>query len=251
MNINIPLILTTVLVLALGYLGWLQFKTVNKKIQALSATVTSLQENMKTLQATQSNNVNFDIKNIDSLIEKYENELHETNQENDEVTQNNEYDEEDFENLDEESRDDEEEYYEENNNTEQTQQLETDFNEIAEVEEVQEDENDDDDDDDDDDDNDDEDIEYVEEENLEDVGGDNLEENASSHKISLDLTHPDNSEIKVIVSNELEKIKKHYSKKTKNELKNILKTYNKSLTGSKDTLISRILEVDQLKNINI
>lgn len=226
MNLNIPIILTTVLVLAVSYLGWLQFKTMNRKLQSLTATVTTLQENMKTLRSSQSENVNFDIKNIDSLIEKYENELHETQQADVNVEQNADED---------EDEDSDEQYYQQDDSLNQEDEVEdqdvndeedVDFTEVAEVEEVLENEN-------------------SEEEEEEVV------ESTPSQKINLDLTHPDDSEIKVIVTTELEKIKRHYAKKTKNELKDILKSFNKSLTGSKDTLISRILEVEQLKNINI
>jgi hypothetical protein len=285
MKLNITVILLAVLVVAIGYLGYVQSRTLSKKIQSLSSAVVDMQSHVKTLQLQSGNNVSFDINNIDSIIHKYESELEniERNKTGDvpqtggDATGTNS-------NI--ESGNPEqyvtEEFMKEmsqmemppipgqmfmaeivvGQDTDNTQQENLkDSIEIMEVVDAEEEE-----------------VSGQEsgqesgeesgeesgqesgedgEDEDEDENEDDVEEEESvSQKISLDLSSfqetQNTKNIKLMVSDELtKKLRNHYLKKSKSELKHLCEQFKKSSAGTKDVLVSRVLEVDELKNINL
>jgi len=271
----IPIVLGVVLLGLVGYLAYSQITSMNKKISALSSSVVELQTQVKSLQKQMNNNVSFGTEqSLDALIHQIESEIdNETGQIQDipvdmvtqpsshlpVIAQENEQDDQDNQNDVEELNHDE--LYAELENDLETEIDNELGNELEnELENTIEDENGDninennndelnvgtdevdveepsmfdsegDEDDEDDEEEDDEEEEDEEDEEDEEEDGDDDE---------LEEAH----------ENLLRKVHDYYLNKTQNELKTLCKKYNKSISGNKETLVQRLLEVDKLRNVS-
>jgi hypothetical protein len=284
MNI-VPIILGVVLFGLLGYLAFSQVLSINKKISAISSSVVELQTQVKDIQKQVNNNVSFGTdQSLDALIHQIESEIdnetgqiqdtpndiptqslpsvsdyNETEQINDndlnhdelyadlENDLNNEFETinneeganmpvsitENPTNYDNTSvnielvEDTEDENNEDNGDTEEPSMFDSEGEDDDEDDNEDDNEDnedyEDDDEDNEDDEDDDEDNDEDDEDDDEDEGGDEL----------------------------TQKLHEHYLNKTQNELKNLCRKHNKSIGGNKETLVTRLLEVKSLRNINL
>ena len=267
----------------LGYLAYVQNTSQNKKIKTLNSSVVELQGQVKELQKQVNNNVSFGTQqSLDALIHQIESEIdgqtesgatdsatHTQPQQsggmlmdgtNNEQTLNMET----MEGLGSE------ELYQELESeltnvfaTEEVEEVEevAEVAEVAEVEEVanvelveeagesisliddelddtededdEDDEEDDDEDDDEDDEDDDEDDDDDDEDGSE-IGVDNVKE--LQNEVEDDF---------------MEKLNDFYLSKTQAELRSLCRKHKKPFSGNKQTLVTRILEVDKLRNVTL
>ena len=282
---NLVLIaLGVVLMGLLGYLAYSQTTSLNKKISAISSSVVELQTQVKGLQKQLNNNVSFGTEqSLDALIHQIESEIdNETGQIQDAPTDMPVSD--STANLPTISEDENNDMYAEleselaqefdiqeggtnegqgdnNNNVEHV----ISGSDQVDVEEMSDEhhsndvdtgdtvEDDDDDDDDDDipsmfdEDNDADEDEDEDEDNDGDEDEDEDEDNDEDNNVENDVEELQ-SDIK---EDFIKKIHDYYLDKTQNELKTLCKTHNKSYSGNKEVLVSRLLEVDSLRNISV
>ena len=257
----------------LGYLAYVQNTSQNKKIKTLNSSVVELQGQVKELQKQVNNNVSFGTQqSLDALIHQIESEIDGQTESGatdsatptqqsggmlmDEVTNEQTLNMENMETM--EGLESEELYQE--LESELTNAFETD--EVAEVdlvadvelvEEVTEateatqepisliddelDDTEDDDDEDEDEEDDDEDDDEEDDEEDEDgseIGTDNVKE--LQNEVEDDF---------------MEKLNDFYLSKTQAELRSLCRKHKKPFSGNKQTLVTRILEVDKLRNVTL
>ena len=274
----------------LGYLAYVQNTSQNKKIKTLNSSVVELQGQVKELQKQVNNNVSFGTQqSLDALIHQIESEIDnqvdtgntEPVQENSQVQQSGGMLMDEQENnveMDVMSSMENDELYQEleseltnafandtmeasasatahvsmtadTSEVEDTSNIELveedvteepvslidnelDYSEDEDDEEDEEDEDDEEDEEDEDDEDEDEDDEEVDEES--EIGEDNVKE------------------LKTEVEDDfMEKLNDFYLGKTQAELRTLCRKHKKPFSGNKQTLVSRILEVDKLRNVTL
>ena len=321
-NKNIGLLFSTVILIAIFYLGWKKIKNINNKLQEVNLEIDKLKQNNKILaiqskkikkqqEINKKQNIDFDdlnINQISDLIKNYESRLDELSDEDNDknidesnIDDNNkneklnieewnedekyeynedniqkqveklqEYNLESIENLNDEQLINEEInegdlnsnlFLNEHNNSilnsdvddneddEDNNEEEDEDNEDNEDNEEQDEDNEEQDEDNEEQDEDneeqDEDNEYeYEEENGENSNLEDSDENEESEDSNSIELNNNKEEIEQIIKN-------FYYKKTNNELKDLLKIYNKSTKGNKINLVNRVLEIEEYNNINL
>ena len=268
------------LVALLGYLAYMQHTSQNKKIKVLNSSVVELQGQVKELQKQVNNNVSFGTQqSLDALIHQIESEI-------DSQTNANDIPEQEHENrLLETTQGKTESQHELQNEqiydeleTELTQELSHDMNEMFQdseplnislidneldeevvVEEVEavEDDNEEDKDEDDKEEEEDEEEEDEEEEEEEEEEDEEEEEEEDEEEEDeeedLDLMGEDCvQELQNEVEDDfMEKLSEFYLSKTQAELRSLCRKHKKPFSGNKQTLVTRILEVEKLRNVSL
>jgi len=266
----------------LGYLSYVQVSTLNKKIKTLSSNVVDLQEKVKSLQHQAANNISLGTQQqLDTLIHQYEaelNDMQDTNEEHAGHNQECENDECDVEHtdhvmaltgggggVDSETHAEEQELFEELQNELHTNMEENsntsdedlgefvnahdmeDVEDVEDVELVEEDEEVD------------EEVDVDEEVNVDadvdvdqDVEMEEVDDGVEMEEVDEDVEMEEVDDGVSDIQRDLaEKLHDFYLGKSKNELKKLCETYGKAVTGTKELLVSRLLEVDQLRNSKV
>ena len=257
----------------LGYLAYVQNASQNKKIKTLNSSVVELQGQVKELQKQVNNSVSFGTQqSLDALIHQIESEIDnqtesgatesasevpqsggmlmdDANLESNTQTAENE---ELYQELESELTNVFENELDSTTATETVQNEETTGVELVEEEEPfslidneldddaedEEDEDEDEDEDDEDDDEDEEEDEDDEDEDEDEEASEIEEENVK------DLQNEVEDDI-------MEKLNEFYLSKTQAELRSLCRKHKKPFSGNKQTLVTRILEVDKLRNVTL
>ena len=255
----------------LGYLAYVQNTGQNKKIKTLNSSVVELQGQVKELQKQVNNSVSFGTQqSLDALIHQIESEIDnqtepdatesasevpqsggmlmdDANVEcNTQTTENEEL----YQELESELTNVFESEIGTATETETVQNEETTGVELVEEEpfsfidneldedtdedEDEEDDEDDEDDEDEDEDDEDEDEDENEDEDASEIGEDNF----------ADLQNE-------VEDDFMEKLNEFYLSKTQAELRSLCRKHKKPFSGNKQTLVTRILEVDKLRNVTL